>query len=184
MECVRASGPNARKDGARLDTLEIQALVRIIDELTYYQILHVAPDASRSEIKAAYYATARAFHPDSNRELVAEMQKNCLEISKRITEAHCVLRDPRKRNAYDAKLADSRGVRMQLTEARNAHARQETEERGGRTPQGKQFLMKAQEDMRREDFASAIRNLQMAMTFEADNDYFKSLLEEARKRNK
>jgi hypothetical protein len=57
-------------------------------------------------------------------------------------------------------------------------------ERGGRTPQGKQFLMKAQEDMRREDFASAIRNLQMAMTFEADNDYFKSLLEEARKRNK
>ena len=164
-----------------MDTLEIQALVRIMDELTYYQILHVEPHASRPDIKQAYYASARAFHPDSNRELSPELQKSCLEISKRITEAHCVLRDPRKRSAYDANLADNGSVRMQLTEARNAHSRQETAERIGRTPQGKQFLLKAEENMRREDYSSAIQNLQMAMTFEADNVHFKELLEKARK---
>ena len=164
-----------------MDPLEIQALVRIMDELTYYQILNVDPDASRSDIKLAYYATARAFHPDSNRQLSPELQQNCLKISKRITEAHCVLRDPRKRKAYDAMLAEGGKVRMQLTEARDAHARQQNSERGASTPQGKQFLLKAEEDLRREDFASAIQNLQMAMTFEANNPYLKELLEVARK---
>ena len=169
------------KLGAELDVLEIQALVRIMGELTYYQILHVEPEASRSEIKHAYYSSARAFHPDSNRELSPKLQQDCLQISKRITEAHCVLRDPRKRKAYDSKLAESGGVRMQLSEARNAHVKQESAERIGRTPQGKQFLLRAEEDMRREDYSSAIQNLQMAMTFEADNEHFKQLLEEARK---
>lgn len=164
-----------------MDALEIQALVRIMDELTYYQILHVEPDASRVDVKNAYYASARAFHPDSNRQLSPELRKSCLQISKRITEAHCVLRDPRKRKAYDAKLGDGGNVRMQLTEARDAHAKQRTAERGARTPQGKQFLLKAEESMRSEDFASAIQNLQMAMTFESDKVHLKALLDEARK---
>lgn len=164
-----------------MDPLEIQALARIMGELTYYQILHVEQDATRTEIKSAYYASARAFHPDSNRELSAELRDSCLQISKRVTEAHCVLRDPRKRSAYDQKLTDGAGVRMQLTEARAAHAKQQSIERGATTTQGQQFLRKAEEDMRREDYASAMRNLQMAMTFETDNQYLKDLLGEARK---
>ncbi len=164
-----------------MESLEIQALVRIMDELSYYQILHVESDASRREIKQAYYATARAFHPDSNRELSPELRQSCLEISKRITEAHCILRDARKRSAYDAKLSAGAGVRIQLTEAKNAHAKQAEAKRVGRTPQGKQFLLKAEEDMRRQNYTSAIQNLQMAMTFESDNAHFKELLEEARK---
>jgi DnaJ-class molecular chaperone len=166
-----------------LARLEIQALVRIMDELSYYQLLHVEPDASRSDLKRAYYETARTFHPDANRDLDDKTKESCHKVSKVVTEAYCVLRDPRKRKAYDARQAEG-GLRMQLAEAKAAHAKQDSAKRTGTTPQGKQFLLKAEADMQREDYASAAQNLQMALTFEPGNAHFKELLEEARKSRK
>ncbi len=163
-----------------LAPLEIQALAKIVDELDYYQILHLKNAASGSEIKKAYHATSRNFHPDTNRRLSSELQEECSRISKRVTEAYCVLRDPRRRRAYDAQLEDDGRLRMQLSEARAVHVKQRTEEREGKTPQGRQFYRKASEDMAREDWASAERNLRMAMTFEPDNALFREYLEDAR----
>ena len=54
---------------ADLAPLEIRALVKIIDELDYYQVLHLKPGASPREVKQAYHATSRTFHPDANRHL-------------------------------------------------------------------------------------------------------------------
>ena len=71
---------------------------------------------------------------------------------------------------------------MQLAEARAAHAKHDTAKRTGTTPQGKKYLLKAEADMRGENYASAAQNLQMALTFEPGNGHFKELLEEARKR--
>jgi DnaJ-class molecular chaperone len=164
-----------------LARLEIQALVRILDELSYYQLLHVEPDVSSRDLKLTYYETARTFHPDGNRGLDPEARESCHRISKVITEAYCVLRDPRKRKAYDEKLRAGESVRMQLAEARAAHAKQDAEERTGTTPQGKQFLLKAENDIQQENFASAAQNLQMALTFEPGNELFKEMLERARK---
>jgi DnaJ-class molecular chaperone len=165
-----------------LARLEIQALVRIMNELSYYQLLHVEPDVSSRDLKRSYYETARTFHPDGNHDLDPESRESCHRISKVITEAYCVLRDPRKRKAYDAKLESEGGLRMQLAEARAAHAKQDSAKRTGTTPQGKQFLMKAEADMEQENYASAAQNLQMALTFEPNNEVFKELLEEARKK--
>lgn len=165
-----------------LAPLEIQALAKIIDELNYYQILHLEQDASASEIKQAFHMTARAFHPDANRHLTGEVAAECSSISKRVTEAYCVLRDPRRRKAYDAHTEGTEGLRMQLAEAKAAHARQESEERQGKTAQGRQYYQKASQDMASEDWASARQNLKMAMTFEPDNAFFKEKLDEARKR--
>jgi DnaJ-class molecular chaperone len=162
--------------------LEIQALVRIMGELSYYQILHVEPGVPNREIKRAYYATARTFHPDNNRHLEPAMRKDCHLISKRITEAYCVLRDPRKRKAYDERLRSGEGLRIQLSEAKAAHAKRDTESRQGKTPQGRQFVQKAVQDMQRGDHAAAVNNLQMALTFEPGSDYFKELLEKARQK--
>ena len=53
---------------------EIVALARVIDELDYYQILHVPRGASMGEVKKAYHFSSRAFHPDANRHLPEEMQ--------------------------------------------------------------------------------------------------------------
>ena len=87
--------------------LEMLALVKIIDELDYYQVLHLAPDASQGEVKRAYFANSRTFHPDANRHLEGDLQHQCMSISKRVTEAYCVLRDPRRRSAYDAQRAEN-----------------------------------------------------------------------------
>jgi DnaJ-class molecular chaperone len=165
---------------AGIAPLEIKALAKIIDELSYYQILHLESDASGSVLKRAYYSTSRTFHPDANGHLDEQVRENCTLISKRITEAYCVLKDPRKRKAYDERLDSGEGLRMQLAEAKKAHAKRDAESRQGKTAQGRQFVQKAKAEMERGDYASAVNNLQMALTFEPGSDYFKGLLEEAR----
>jgi DnaJ-class molecular chaperone len=167
-----------------VDPLEIQALSKIMDELDYYQMLHVEPGASSAEIRKAFHASSRCFHPDANRELEPELREQCERISKRVTEAYCVLRDVRRRKAYDARVAEGDSLRIQLAEARTAHNEQVKAERRGRTPQGRQFHGKAEADLKKGNLAGAIQNVQMALTFETDNAGFKSLLQELRERQK
>jgi DnaJ-class molecular chaperone len=164
-----------------LPPLEIHALVKILDELDYYQILHLEPTASQSEVKKAYFQTSRTFHPDANRSLDGDLRLHCSRISKRVTEAYCVLRDPRRRTAYDSQRLNEEGiVRMQLAEARASHAKKDSEERQGKTPQGRQFWRRAHDALERGDHAGAVNNLQMALTFEPDNVFFREQLAAAR----
>jgi DnaJ-class molecular chaperone len=168
--------------------LEIKALAGILDDLDYYQLLHVAPSATRAEIRAAYHQTSRTFHPDAARHLDADVRQDCGVIAKRITEAYCVLRDPRRRKVYDAQLSgdgESRGgPRMQLAEAEAAHAKQDVAERKGQTPQGRQFYQKAEAEIARQNWAGAIQNLQMALTFEKGNPLFEEKLADVKRRQK
>ena len=161
-----------------LEPLEIHALAKIVDELDYYQILEVPPGVSRAEIKQAYYKSSRSFHPDSNRRLDSDLRAQCERISKRITEAYCVLRDPRRRSAYDGRISKGGGIRMQLAEAAAEHKRTQSEERQGKTAQGRQFFQLAMQDSDRGNIKSAIQKLQMALTFEPANEGFKTQLKE------
>ena len=62
----------------------------------YYEVLGVKKDASADEIKKAYRALAKKYHPDKNpNDKVAE------EHFKEIQEAYDVLGDPPKRAEYD-----------------------------------------------------------------------------------
>jgi DnaJ-class molecular chaperone len=152
-----------------------------MDELDYYQILHLEPTASQSDIKRAYFETSRVLHPDANRHLEEEVQVECMRISKRITEAYCVLRNPRSRTAYDAQRSqEGSGIRMQLADAKASHVKNDNEKRQGKTPQGRQFYQKAAAAIERKDNAAVISNLQMALTFEPDNSLFKDRLAEAK----
>ena len=170
---------------ATVDPLEIIALARIMDELDYYQLLHVNADASASEIRQAFHASSRTYHPDANRSLPPELREQCARISKRITEAYCVLHDTRRRRAYDARRGeDGAALRIQLAEARQAHSSQQKTERRGATPQGRQYHAKAEAEIKAGNLPAAVRHLQMALTFEANNAGFKSLLEELRARIK
>lgn len=159
---------------------EILALGRIVDELDYYQLLHLKAGATAGDVKRAYHATSRVFHPDANRHLDRELREAVERIAKRVTEAYSVLRDPHRRAAYDRRLQSGSGVRMQLAEAKAEAGRRVTEERLGRTPQGRQYFSLALADIRRGDWAAAVRNLQMALTFEPGNEGFKRQLAEAR----
>ena len=160
---------------------EILALARVIDQLDYYQLLHLDRGASIREVKQAYYYSSRAFHPDVNRHLPHELREAVAKIAKRITEAYSVLRDPRRRSAYDRRLQEG-SVRMQLAEAKSEAGRRSTEERLGQTPQGRQYYSLALADIGRGDHMAAVRNLQTALTFEHGNKGFKRQREESRKK--
>jgi DnaJ-class molecular chaperone len=168
----------------QIQALEISALTKIMNELDYYQLLGVQTNATPAEIRKAFHASSRNFHPDANRDLDLELRNQCAEISKRVTEAYCVLRDARRRQSYDARADGDKNLRIQLSEAKNAHTEQVKAERRGRTAQGRQFHAKAEADVKRGNLAGAIQNIQMALTFEGNNAGLKSLLEELRARQK
>ncbi len=165
-----------------IDPLEISALAKIMDELDYYQLLNVDPKATSAEIRRAFHASSRSFHPDANRALDAELLAHCSRISKRMTEAYCVLRDARRRKAYDARRDEGASLRIQLAEAKSAHVERRKAECRGATAQGRQFHAKAETEIKRGNLTLALQHLQMALTFEPANDGFKSMIAEIRER--
>ncbi len=62
----------------------------------YYKILGVKRDAKADEIKKAYRRMARKYHPDVN-----PGDKSAEEKFKKVTEAHDILSDEKKRKIYD-----------------------------------------------------------------------------------
>jgi curved DNA-binding protein CbpA len=164
-----------------VDAAEIRALAGLLDELDYYQLLETKRDVSTSELKQAYYDLSRRFHPDVMRHQPSELRASGERIAKRLTEAWSVLRDPRRRRAYDQKLSAGDGVRIQLGEAEAVADKKSVEERLGATPNGRRYFTLAHTDIDRGDLKSAARNLQMALTFEPQNAYYKGKLEEIKK---
>ncbi len=61
-----------------------------------YEVLGVAPTATKGQIKAAYRKLARKLHPDVN-----PNDKKAEETFKEVSEAYQVLRDEKKRAQYD-----------------------------------------------------------------------------------
>ena len=168
-----------------LSRLEIEAFVKILDELDYYQLLQVAPDVSRRDLKLAYYEISRTYHPNSTRTFDENLRESCHRISKVMTEAYCVLRDPRKRKAYDAHLESGAGMRMQLAEARAAHAKT----RNPRSARARRLRASSSCSRPRKNCAGTIslepsRTCRWPSPFEPDNAQFKELLEELRKSRK
>lgn len=65
--------------------------------LNYYQILEVDPGADLAQIKAAFYHLARRYHPDvAGAATTDRFQQICA--------AYQVLKDPKRRQQYDAAL--------------------------------------------------------------------------------
>jgi curved DNA-binding protein CbpA len=93
------------KEQADLETF----LERLSNANDYYEIIDLPPGAAENEIKLAYYALARRYHPD--RFHVQSGTPQHARISSafaRITQAYETLTDPTARSAYDASLERSR----------------------------------------------------------------------------
>src|SRR5262245_4082241 len=163
---------------AALSAAEVRAMAGLVDELDYYQLLEIARDAPASAVKRAYHDVSRRLHPDANRSLPAPERASLEGVARRVCEAYQVLRDGRRRKAYDAQLTSGSGARIQLAEAEAQAEKEALEHHLGRTPNGRRFFNLARADIDRGELAGAQRNLRMALTFEPDNAYFRKKLEE------
>jgi len=162
---------------------ELRALANIVEDLDYYQLLEVEPGATAVEVRNAYHALARRFHPDRLRMHGPEITFAAERIAKRVSEAYAVLRDPRRRRVYDQKLAGGAGERrLALVEGSAQGDRQVTEQRQGRTPNSRRYITLANEALAREDWKAAQQSLRMALTFESDNAWVKEKLAELKRK--
>ncbi|RYH62361.1 MAG: J domain-containing protein, partial [Alcaligenaceae bacterium] len=69
----------------------------------HYKVLGIEPDATAAQIKDAYRRAAMRWHPDRNRDNIAEAERRFKEIG----AAYAVLSDPGRRRHYDDQLSQA-----------------------------------------------------------------------------
>jgi curved DNA-binding protein CbpA len=78
-----------------------------LDDVTHYELLDIAPTATKKEVKSAYYKLAPNFHPDRFfRREMGSFKWRMEAIFARITEAQETLVSKARRAEYDALLAE------------------------------------------------------------------------------
>jgi curved DNA-binding protein CbpA len=163
--------------------IELEALAQALDELDYFGILKLPETAGAAEIKAAYHAESRAYHPDRFAALPdQELKDRIARIYRRINEAYTVLRDDAKRKKYAADVSGpERQKKLRFTEADEVEVKEDqkrkVEEQFGFTPNGRKFYKAAAADIEAERWESAERNLKSALMYEPGNARFKEQLE-------
>ncbi len=82
---------------------EVTAFRETMAQKNYYQLLQIAKTATDDDVKKAYFAMARRFHPDRfDRAESAKFKDQIDEVFDAITNAYRVLNNKEKRSAYDA----------------------------------------------------------------------------------
>ncbi|BCR03663.1 hypothetical protein DESUT3_07320 [Desulfuromonas versatilis] len=73
----------------------------------HFGLLGVGRDSGREEVKKAYFALARKYHPDHflQQNLSPDLHEKVNDLFQRINEAYGVLTDPNRRKAYLAELS-------------------------------------------------------------------------------
>jgi DnaJ-domain-containing protein 1 len=91
---------------------EIVAQLRAVDQLlarldsaSYYELLGVRRDADGRQIRKAYFALSKRFHPDAYfRKPIGDYARKLARVFAALTDAYDTLRSQHRRAAYDADL--------------------------------------------------------------------------------
>lgn len=107
------SDPAAGGDAADANPLE-QELAELMDRFQtadHYGILGVRPDADSGQIREAYHALARKYHPDHFQSSGEGLRNLVDQLFTMVTGAYSVLSDAGRRAVYDAELEERAGSR-------------------------------------------------------------------------
>ena len=100
-----ASGAKARVEVIREEVL---ARIEHAGMRDHYKLLRVNTGSSREQILQAYYAVARAYHPDRFRSgPLEDLRERVERYFAQVTEAYDTLYNPETRAAYDQELAEA-----------------------------------------------------------------------------
>ncbi|MBN2527022.1 MAG: DnaJ domain-containing protein [Deltaproteobacteria bacterium] len=103
------SEPKISREDETPQNLSEDAVTEMYEKLensNCYEILGVPPIAQRSEIRAAYFALSKKFHPDTHfRQGSDELKKKLSYIFDKLTNAYDTLSGKSKRSAYDESIA-------------------------------------------------------------------------------
>lgn len=174
-------------DSKMRQRIEIETLHGLLDELSYYKLLLVEPDCRPEAFETAFRRESRSRHPDRLARLGDKgITKKGTEIYRTINEAYRVLKDPDKRRAYDAELAQGQ---LRLSEdgqadARSAGKAASDPAQAARTEKGAKYWRLALQNWRDDDFNGCAMNVQFALSFEPDNETFQQYLKESKEKAK
>jgi curved DNA-binding protein CbpA len=151
----------------------VMKIYRALNRLDYYRLLGAAPSASSADIKKTFYAIAKKFHPDRNRNASPEVARALYDIYKRITEAYRVLQSDEKRKRYNETLKEG-------------HVRLEQDMRVSLTPKdpadtitdktAREFYIKAREALDAQNVLQADLHIKMAIRRVPDNKAVRTLV--------
>lgn len=155
-----------------------------LEQLDYYTLLQVEPDATVDGIRAAFHRFAAKYHPDRFLGAGAEQAKieRATQIYRRGAEAYKVLCDGPRRKAYDAGLA-----RGELRFDPNAEPPPAPAALGQwpikvKNPAARPFAIKAEQAFKAGDFRTARVNLKLALSKDAGNAQIEVLQAEVERR--
>ena len=158
---------------------EVQAISELLPELSYYQLLQLAPASPQSAIEPAYRAQAKRLHPDNYTAFGGDdARQQSTAIYRALTEAYRTLRDPEARAAYDREL-EAGGRRLsadgRLGAAASAAAAADPDT-AARTDKGGKYWRMAMSNWAVKNYQGCILNIQFALNYEPDNLVFKEWL--------
>lgn len=144
-------------------------LERLRAATNFYEVIDVMPTAGVNEIKEAYYALARRYHPDRfHLKSGTRLHEQISSAFARITQAYETLIDPMARSTYDATLEKSRKFEQSAPKPTKAGAGPLSADAGEADP-GESAFAQAERNFRegfsaleQGQFGAAITNLAAA----------------------
>lgn len=140
----------------------------------YHELLGVSPEADRRELRKAYFALSKEFHPDRyfGREL-GPFAASLERIFRRLTEAYEMLADPAARQAArDSRAAEAQS-RAAAGRAGSPLLLRLRAEREARRLKAKSFFETGMAAAGAERFAEAAAAIRMALAFDPDNALYR-----------
>ncbi len=143
-----------------------------LDDLDYYDLLRVDPQAGVDAIRVAFHAFARRYHPDNHTD-DPKRHRRATKIFRRGTEAYRVLLDRELRAAYDAELR--KGIKRLRSGVERRHSSRIPKPLG---PRARTFFAAAERAQRAGDLQSAILKVRIALQHEPESERLQAKLEE------
>jgi curved DNA-binding protein CbpA len=167
------------------------AWVEALDDLSYYEIFGLEPEATADEIQAAFHAFCDTFHPDGHGARDDGERRALTTIFTRGTEAYAVLTDPGLRAQYDEQLAQRTGAHpprvsfspLSRTPSRAPGGTASLEDTV-QSPAARPFARRAQELLGKGDLRQAKLQLVMANHMDPGNAALEQALRELEARLK